>query len=186
MMTETELLNRIKNNPAEFSELFKLYYKPIFAYVFHRTGSFDDTSDIMADTFIKAFRNINHFSYRGISIKVWLYRIATNEVNQHFRHKKKHGSLFERIDFDDINLLNNYMMEDKKKLEIELQNHELFLIVMEALKTFPVKYQEVISLRFFEGKDNKEIVEILNIKEGTLKSLLSRGLEKLRKKCNQI
>jgi RNA polymerase sigma-70 factor (ECF subfamily) len=58
--------------------------------------------------------------------------------------------------------------------------------VVNELKTLPVKYQEVISLRYFEGKENKEIVEILNINEGTLKSLLSRGLEKLRKKCNQI
>ena len=50
----------------------------------------------------------------------------------------------------------------------------------------PVKYQEVIALRYFEGKDNKEIAEILNINEGTLKSLLSRGIEKLRVKCNQF
>ena len=57
---------------------------------------------------------------------------------------------------------------------------------MHELKTLPVKYQEVISLRYFEGKDNKEISEILGINEGTLKSLLSRGLEKLRKKCNRI
>jgi len=41
-------------------------------------------------------------------------------------------------------------------------------------------------LRYFEAKENKEIAEILDIKEGTLKSLLSRGLEKLREKCNQI
>jgi len=60
------------------------------------------------------------------------------------------------------------------------------LAVLEGLKTLPVKYQEVISLRYFEGKDYKEITEILNINEGTLKSLLSRGVEKLRKKCNQL
>jgi len=40
------------------------------------------------------------------------------------------------------------------------------------LKTLPVKYQEVISLRYFEGKENKEIAEILDINEGTLKSLI--------------
>jgi len=58
--------------------------------------------------------------------------------------------------------------------------------VLKELKTLPVKYQEVIALRYFEGKENKEIAEILNINEGTLKSLLSRGVEKLRQKCNQI
>jgi RNA polymerase sigma-70 factor (ECF subfamily) len=44
----------------------------------------------------------------------------------------------------------------------------------------------VISLKYFEGKDNKEIAEILRIKEGTLKSLLSRGLEKLRKNATKF
>ena len=185
-MTEIELLNSIKNNPADFSELFKLYYKPIFGYIIRRTGDFDDTADIAANTFLKAFIHINNFSYKGISVKVWLYRIATNEINLYFRHKQKHNSLFERIDLADINIFNNYLYEDKKELEMELQKHDQFLAVLESLKTLPVKYQEVISLRYFEGKDNKEIIEILNINEGTLKSLLSRGLEKLREKCNQI
>jgi RNA polymerase sigma-70 factor, ECF subfamily len=185
-VTEIELLNRIKNNPADFSELFKFYYKPIFGYILRRTGDFDDTADIAADTFLKAFRHINNFSYKGISVKIWLYRIATNEVNLYFRHKQKHNSIFERIDFENLNLFNNYLREDKKELETELQRHHQFLTVLKGLKTLPVKYQEVISLRYFEGKDNKEIVEILNINEGTLKSLLPRGLEKLREKCNQI
>lgn len=185
-MTEIELLNRIKNNPDDFSELFKLYYKPIFGYILRRTGDFDDTADIAANTFYNAFIHINNFSYKGISVKIWLYRIATNELNLYFRHKEKHNSLFERIDFTDKNSFNNYLQEDKKELELELHKHDQFLAVLESLKTLPVKYQEVISLRYFEGKDNKEISKILNINEGTLKSLLSRGLEKLRGKCNQL
>jgi RNA polymerase sigma-70 factor (ECF subfamily) len=185
-MSETELLNKIKNNPALFSELFKLYYKPIFGYVLRRTGDFDDTADIAAETFFKAFRHINNFSYTGISVKVWLYRIATNEVNLYIRQKKRYNSVFERINFEDKGIFDNWLHDDKIELEIELQKHDKYLIIVKELKTLPVKYQEVISLRYFEGKDNKEIVDILGINEGTLKSLLSRGLEKLRKKCNQI
>ena len=184
-MTENELLNRIRNNPRDFSELFKLYYKPIFGYILRRTADFDDSADIAADTFLKAFRNINHFSYKGISIKVWLYRIATNEVNHYFRLKQKHNSIFERIDFENKDIFINYFNEDRKEIETELQKHEQFLSVLKGLKLLPVKYQVVISLKYFEVKSNKEIVEILNINEGTLKSLLSRRLEKLRGKCNQ-
>lgn len=185
-MTESELLDRIKNNPSEFSEFFTIYYKPIFGYILRRTGNFDNTADIAADTFFKAFKNINSFSYRGISVKVWLYRIATNEVNQYFRHQQKHNSLFEKIDFENNTHFQSLLLEDKKEMELELQKHEQFLTVLKELKTLSIKYQEVISLRYFEGKDNKEIAEILSINEGTLKSLLSRGMEKLRQKCNQI
>jgi RNA polymerase sigma-70 factor (ECF subfamily) len=185
-MSEQELLNKIKNNPAEFSEVFKLYYKPIFGYILRRTGNFDETADIAAETFLKAFIHINKFSYKGISIKVWLYRIATNEINLYFRYKQKYNSIFERIDFENRNLFDNYLQEDRKTFEAELLKHEQFNEVLKVLKTLPSRYQEVISLKYFEGKENKEIAEILNIKEGTLKSLLSRGIEKLRKSATRF
>jgi RNA polymerase sigma-70 factor, ECF subfamily len=185
-MDEADLLERIRKSPENFSELFKLYYKPIFGYILRRTGIFDDTADIAADTFLKAFRHIQNFRYTGISIKVWLYRIATNEVNLYFRNRQKHNSIFEQINIYDKIVFDRYLAEDRIEIETELQKHDQFLSVLRELKTLPVKYQEVIALRYFEGKDIKEISEILNINEGTLKSLLSRGLEKLRQKCNQI
>lgn len=185
-MTELELLHKIKENPNTFSEVFKLYYKSIFGYILRRTGNFDDSADIAANTFFKAFTHIANFSYNGISIKVWLYRIATNEINQFFRYTRKHDSLFERLDFVNKEKFSNYLQQDKEEIETEFQKHSQFLTILNVLKTLPNKYQEVISLKYFEGKKNKEIVEILNINEGTLKSLLSRGLEKIRNKCNEI
>jgi RNA polymerase sigma-70 factor (ECF subfamily) len=185
-MDETDLLNRIRSRPENFSELFKLYYQPIFGYILRRTGSFDDTADIAADTFLKAFHNIHNFRYTGISIKVWLYRIATNEINLYFRFKKKHSTIFERINIEENEIFRNYLYDDRIEIESEMHRHEQFISVLKELKTLPIKYQEVIALRYFEGKDNKEISEILNINEGTLKSLLSRGVEKLRQKCNHI
>jgi RNA polymerase sigma factor (sigma-70 family) len=64
--------------------------------------------------------------------------------------------------------------------EEELQEHEEFLTLHEAIAKLPIKYQEVITLRFFEKKRLKEIGEILGKREGTTKSLLHRGLERLR------
>ena len=73
MVTEIELLNKIKVNPHDFSELSKLYYNPIPGYIRSRTGNFNYTADIAADTFYNAFRHINNISYKGILIKVGLY-----------------------------------------------------------------------------------------------------------------
>lgn len=185
-MEESALLLKIKEDLTAFTELFNLYYRPIFGYILRRTGNFDDTSDIAADTFHKAFLNISKFSYRGVSVKVWLYRIATNEVNQYFRNQQKHNAIFEKKPAEYSGQFQQYLSEDKEAMEAELQKHQQFLDVLQQLKTLPVKYQEVIALRYFEGKDNKEISQILDTNEGTIKSLLSRGVEKLRKKCNQI
>lgn len=183
-MSDLELLNKIKQSPAAFSEIFTAYYKPIFGYILRRTGNFDNAADIAADTFVKAFTHIKNFDYRGVSIKVWLFRIATNEINIYFRTRKKHDSLFRKIAIADTYLFKTYLQHDREELQAELQHHEQFLTVLKALKKLPEKYQDVLALRYFEGKDNKEIAEILNLNQGTLKSLISRGLEKLREKCN--
>jgi RNA polymerase sigma-70 factor, ECF subfamily len=185
-VTESELIDKIKDQPACFSEVFKLYYNSIFGYIFRRTGNFDEAADISANTFLKAFLHIKNFSYHGISLKVWLYRIATNELNQYFRWQKRYNSFFLRFDSSNQELIKEYLVHDKDQLEQELLKHEQFVQILKILKTLPVQYQEVISLRYFEGKDIKEISQILNIREGTIKSLLSRGLEKIRKKCNPI
>ena len=80
-MTDKELLERIKKDPSEFSVLFREYYRMIFGYVFRRVTDFDISKDIVSDAFRKAFTHIKYFDYRGISVKVWLYRIAANELN---------------------------------------------------------------------------------------------------------
>jgi RNA polymerase sigma-70 factor (ECF subfamily) len=183
-VADKDILDAIRKDPAAFKQLFHLYYKPIFGYIFRRVGDFEDTADIASESFVKASRQISKFEYRGISIKAWLYRIATNEVNLHFRHQRKRAKLFVNYPFDDIQAFKKYIAEDKKVMENELVRHEQFVFMMDKLKGLPVKYQEVISLRYFEGKEIKEIAEILGLKEGTLKSLLSRGLDKLRNICN--
>lgn len=184
-MTETELLTQIRNDPAAFKQLFDLYYKAIFGYIFRRTADFDDTADIASEVFLKAFNNIRKFEYRGTSVKIWLYRIATNEINLYYRRKKKHKRLFEKSSMENPEMFLTYLQEDRLLLENELLYHGLFVSVLGNLKQLPVKYQEVIALRYFEGKDNAEIAQILNMKAGTLKSLLSRGLEKLRTLCKE-
>lgn len=176
---ERELLQRIKEDPKEFGTIFDCYYKPIFGYLYRRTGDFDLSADMTAETFLKAFLKINAFTWKGFSISSWLYRIATNEANQYSRRNKYRPITLESI--LDIELLPRQDLEaERSALDDELKAHEEFRLVREKLSTLGPKYQEVISLRYFEDKDIREIAEILEKPEGTIKSLLSRGLEKLR------
>ena len=183
-MTEKELLDSIRSDPARFSEIFRLYYNMIFGYVFRRTADFDVTRDVVSEIFQKAFLHINQFNYRGISVKVWLYRIATNEVNLYFRYRKFIDRQVQRLEMKDEGRFSHYIEEDRNNLNAELQRHEQFILISEKIKELPLKYQEVIALRYFENKNNREIAEILDKKEGTIKSLHSRGVRILKKKCN--
>ena len=75
----------------------------------------------------------------------------------------------------------DFSCSEEIETETRLEQYQDFLEIQSKLKLLPRKYQEVIALKYFEGKRSKEICEILKKKEGTVKSLISRGLEKLRK-----
>src|ERR1035437_9689690 len=62
------------------------------------------------------------------------------------------------------------------KAQDQIDNNTNFLKVKEALKTLPVKYQEVLVLRFLEDNKIFEIAQVLGKSEGTIKSLISRGI----------
>lgn len=179
---EKELINSIQNDPIQFGLLFDTYYSEIFNYIFRRTGDYDAAKDISSETFLKAFFNISKFKWKGIFISFWLYRIANNEVLQYFRKEKySPASLNMLIEtaYRDI-MDENSAAEKKLQIERELKQDEDFILIQQVIKSFPIVYQEVLALRYFEQKSIKEIAAILDKKEGTIKSLLSRGIEKLR------
>ena len=69
---------------------------------------------------------------------------------------------------------------ERLEAEGKLRQYDNFLAIRSKMLALPIKYQDVIMLRYFERKSVKEIAEILNKKEGTVKSLLSRGIRKLK------
>lgn len=178
---EKDLISRAKKDPQAFGEIFDMYHDNIFGYVMRRVGNIQITQDVVSETFFKALDRLWQFNWRGISISSWLFRIANNEINQHFRKKdNKAYSLDEFMEengFDiesDVNILEEVIEQEK-----ELMRAEEWRKARVEIENLPKKYQEVITLRYFEDKKIKEIAEILNKKEGTIKSLLSRGISKL-------
>ena len=177
---EKELVERAKNNTAAFGELYDRYYSQIFGYVFRRTASIEIAQDVTSEVFFKALKNLGQFRWRGTPFPSWLYRIATHEIANYFR-KNKHGQFCLKEVSNSISLSNPSAETELIEAEAELKRHEEFLTLHQNISKLPVKYQEVIALRFFENKQVKEIGEILGKRKGTIKSLLHRGLEKLRK-----
>lgn len=179
---EESLVKKAQRDPAAFAELYDHYYPKVFGYVLRRTASLEAAQDITSETFFKALNKLWQFRWRSISFSAWLYRIASNETAQHFRQSecKKSASLealqeqgFEPASPDDPH-------SELVEAQEELDRHREFRRVQEKITRLPARYQEVIALRYFEQKQLKEIAEILGKKEGTVKSLLHRAIEKLR------
>ncbi len=179
---EKELIARAQTDPQVFGEVFDMYYPAIFGYILRRVGNVELAEDIASQVFLKALKKLWQFQWRSIPFSAWLYRIASNEIAYYFRTQHKPAvSLdimlqdegYEPPDHSDF-------QEELMQAEEELARHKDFLMVQQRLKELPAHYQEVIALRFFEHKKIEDIAIILGKKPGTVKSLLSRGLEKLR------
>ncbi len=184
LQEEKQLVEKAKSDPLAFGELYDLHYPIIFNYILRRVGEAADAADITSDVFFKVMKNLVRFEWRGIPFSSWIYKIASSEINNHFRKKKRFRllsleTLYKNHDFDiadKIDLQEEYIQAQK-----QLELHEDFRALQELLKELPAKYQEVIALRFFEGKKIKEISQITGKNPNTVKSLLARGLEKLRR-----
>jgi len=176
---EKELVKRAKKDPEAFAKLYDKYYSQIFGYILKRVANLDIAQDVCSETFLKALKNIWKFRWKNISLSFWLYRIANNEIANFFRKRKHKLVSLEKIPepIDDSNpKIELIEAEDRLKM------HRDFLEIQEKISELEIKYQEVITLRFFEKKQIKEIAEILGKKDGTIKSLLHRGIEKLKNK----
>lgn len=179
---EQKLIERTKTDGAAFGELYDVYYPKILNYILRRTGDIEISEDITTEVFMKALDRIHTFTWRGVPFSAWLYRIASHEIANHFRNKHTKNmsleTMMEEYGFEpasEVDIEANYIVAQE-----EIERHQQFLLVRQILGTLPAKYQEALSLRYFEKKSIVEIAGIMNKRPGTIKSLLSRGTKKLR------
>jgi RNA polymerase sigma-70 factor (ECF subfamily) len=178
---EEQLIEQAKIDSKAFGQLYEFYYSKVFGYVFHVSGDYNISCDITSETFAKAFLNIRSFKWKGISISSWFFKTATNELNQYFRKKKY--TPFTLIDLSVYKEVasDKHFSDETNAALTNIYMTENFKEVQKQLKSLLPIYQKVIALKYFEEMSIKEISEILGKKEGTVKSLLSRGIDKLRK-----
>lgn len=170
-MTDEELARLSVSDTDLFGELIKRYDATLFRYVMRRSNATkEDAEDIVQNSFIKMYRNINDFDSR-LRFSSWAYRITHNELIDWYRKQKSKPQFVVSHDDEDIfahiagdmNIEKDAIQQETKK-EIE-----------RIIKTLDFKYQEIILLRFFEEKSYEEIADILQIPPGTVAIRLSRA-----------
>lgn len=171
MQEEWEQIQAAQTNPASFRVLYEKYYNPIFRFVFRRTADESISADLCSQVFIKALQRLTSYQFKGVPFSAWLYRIASNEVAQHFRNTAKHRI----ISIDQTNL-------HQLEAELEEPNDELHQNAMiKALDELKEQEVQLIEMRFFENRPFKEIAEILGLTESNAKIKTYRTLEKMKK-----
>lgn len=175
-----QIIEAAKKNPARFGVLYNTYYRQIFLFVFKRCGDEDLSGDIVSQVFLKAMLKIKKYEYRGVPFSAWLYRIASNEVNQHFRSQKSQRVIsMEKSDIERV-------MKEVDDAPGEEDHTEYYQEVMlETLQDMKPDEIEIIELRFFEKRPFKEVADILGITENNAKVRVYRILERMKKRLNK-
>lgn len=159
-----------QRDPARFRPLYVRYYEPIFRFIYRRTDDEDLAADLCSQVFLKALQRIQDYEYRGVPFSAWLYRIASNEVSQHYRNNPQDRT----VSVEEVRL--GDLAEDV--FEDEYEHLQKFLGL--ALNQLNEKDLQLIEMRFFEQRPFKEIAEILEVTESNAKVKTYRILEKLK------
>lgn len=175
-VSEAEIKNELKQieaakrDPDQFGPLYDRYHDQIFRFIFKRVQDLDLTADICSTVFLKAMLNIKKYQFRGLPFSAWLYRIASNEVNMHFRSEKKVVKV--EVREQDVKVL---MTEAESTDSDEDMRH-----MLHALSQLPPELSQLIDWRFFEKMSFAEIGEILGISEDNAKVRTYRTIKKLK------
>lgn len=153
-----------------FERIVRTYSEQLYWQIRRLVLSHDDANDILQNTFIKAWTNIDYF--RGdAKMSTWLYRIALNESLTFLNKQRANSQL--SIDDTDTEMLN--------KLESDpyFDGDETQKVFIEAIKRLPEKQQMVFNLKYFKEMKYEEIAEILGTSIGGLKASYHHAVKKI-------
>ncbi len=170
-MTEKKLIQAAKRNSKEFARIYELYHNDLFRFVHKRVSDVDLTADLVSQTFIKAMINLSSYKHTGAPLKSWIYRIAINEVNMHFRSTKKMT----------VTKLSSEMLACLSDEIEELPSNESKMRqLVEGLNQLDEASTLLIEMRYFEQMRHRQIGEILGISEDAAKMKVIRAFKRLK------
>lgn len=173
MVQEQELVSLLQS-PSQNEEAFKIlvttYKERLYWHIRNIVKSHDDADDVLQNTFIKIFRNINTF--KGDSkLYTWLYRIATNEAITFINKRAKRNHITnEELQQQTIEKLQTDVYFEGEAIQLQLQK---------AIATLPSKQQLVFNMKYFEDHTYEELSEILETSVGGLKSNYHIAVKKI-------
>ncbi len=178
--TDEQIVVLTLKNQDYYLCLMKRYEAKLLNYILKISNiSREDGEDILQEVFIKAYQNLNDFDL-NYKFSNWIYSIAHNITISAFRKKKVRPQTVSWEDKDLNNLLESTLELEDTSLQKLTYKH-----VLEKINQLPVKYKDVLILKFVEGKDYQEISDILHKPMGTIATLINRakislkqGLEK--------
>jgi len=188
-LSDIELIHQVKQgNDNAFEQLVYRYDRTVLSIALKYTGDTDDAKDLYQEVFIRAYRGINNFQFRS-EFSTWIYRIAVNVCLSYKSRSKEYLKVSIKEEDDDSDFTKDaseQLVYEGSSPEEEAAGSELAEIVDAALETLSPRQKITFVLKHYEGYKIREIAEMLNCKEGTVKKYLFDAIKNLRKKLSGI
>lgn len=170
---EEIIIEELRNDDTRqraFNKVMRHYSQPLYWQIRRMVIDHENTNDILQETFIKAWININHF--RGdAKLSTWLYKIAINESIK-FLNKERNKQTTS-IDDEDSFLINNLQADDW------FDGNDLQLELQKAINRLPEKQRLVFNMRYFDEMKYEDMSEILGTSVGALKASYHHAAKKI-------
>lgn len=165
-----------------FEQLVYRYDKQVLSMAASYVNSSEDAKDIYQEVFLRVFRSLKKFELRS-EFSTWLYRITTNVCLTHRSRRKRHThtSIHEGEGDDEAHGVAGDSESDRRALGSEISDR-----VQEALKTLSPQQRMVFTLRHYEEYKLREIAEMMNCSEGTVKKYLFTATRRMREQLKDM
>lgn len=159
-----------KEQEAAFRTLVSEYKERLYWQIRKIVINHDDADDVLQNTFIKIFRNIESFKADS-KLFTWMYRIATNEAITFINKKAKKANISSE------ELKDRYI--DNLESDVYFEGDAIQLQLQKAIATLPQKQQLVFNMKYFEDHTYEELSAILETSVGGLKSSYHIAVQKI-------
>ncbi|MBS4035096.1 MAG: sigma-70 family RNA polymerase sigma factor [Ignavibacterium sp.] len=163
---------------ADFEREAVPHMDALYNYALKMTGDSDDASDLIQETYLKAFRFFDKFE-KGTNCKAWLFRIMKNTYINTYRKNTKEP---DKVDYDDVeNFYENIKASntDSAHLEKDIYDNLLDDELSGAITSLPEDFRTVVILADIEGFTYEEIADFIDVPVGTVRSRLHRARKML-------
>ncbi len=165
-----------KGDRKAAEELYDELASKLYGFIFSRTGSREIAEDLSQEIFIKLIERVESFDPKKGRFTVWFWRMVRNTLIDHYRKKK--AMPFSSFEDDEVAGMSVSEIPD-------MDNILKYRRLRTTIATFAVEEQELFELRFVAGMSYKDIANIMDKPEGTLRVTALRLKEKLRKEFTQ-
>jgi RNA polymerase sigma-70 factor (ECF subfamily) len=153
----------------DFEALFETYGREIHAYLWRLTQNAADAEDCLQETFLKAFKAYGRLQHAD-NLRAWLYKIATNTANTHF---KKNGHRHPEH-------LEEHQADTSTNVDNQVSARLSLSAVHQAVLARPSKQRAALILNKYQGVSHREIAEVIGTSEDSARANLYQAVKKLR------